>query len=223
MAKRSYGQFCPVARALDAVGERWTLLVVRELLFGQKRYTDLLNGLPGIGPQVLAARLKHLQGVGLVQKSILPPPAASTVYELTPLGRQLEPAMSGLASFGMNFVGDPSEDGDIRLAGFFAAAMAPGARQAARGITETYEFRVDDEVVHFRVDDGSVEVQGGAAVRPDLVVTCDLHTFLALASGKLSLADARAAGRIETDGNPEAARRSAAILGAAAAGPAGDT
>src|SRR5256885_12943843 len=103
MAKRSYDQFCPIARALDFVGERWTLLVVRELLFGPKRYTDLLAGLPGINANVLSTRLKDLQAAELVERTTMPPPAASTVYQLTELGRGLEPAVVGLAQWGLNF------------------------------------------------------------------------------------------------------------------------
>src|SRR5437764_14929606 len=102
MTRRTDGQECPLAWALDVLGDRWTLLVTRELMFGQKRYTDLLDGLPGIGPQVLAARLKHLQSAGLVQKSQLPPPAASTLYELTVMGRGLEGGVMGLANWGLD-------------------------------------------------------------------------------------------------------------------------
>src|SRR5262252_5679614 len=90
---RSYNQYCAVARGLDVIGERWTLLIIRDLLVGPKRYKDLLDGLPGIGTNLLAARLRELEKKGIVRRTVLPPPAASTVYELTETGQALEPAM----------------------------------------------------------------------------------------------------------------------------------
>ena len=107
---RRYDQYCPVACTLSLVGERWALLVVRELLHGPKRYTDLLEHLPGIGTNILAARLKELEAAGLVEKRKLPPPAASTVYELTPSGRELRPVLYELARFGARLLGPPPLD-----------------------------------------------------------------------------------------------------------------
>jgi DNA-binding HxlR family transcriptional regulator/putative sterol carrier protein len=213
MAIRSYEPFCPVARALDLLGERWTLLIVRELLFGQKRYTDLLEGLPGIGPQVLAARLKHLQEAGIARKTRLPPPAASTVYELTELGHQLEDAVGGLARFGLNFVGEGENDAPRRIAGFLAAASPPEGREAARGVKETYEFRVDDEVFHVRVDDGDVQIREGPAADPDFTWTGDFMTFVAIGRRRLDPREAVAAGKAKVEGDPAAARRSLEIFG----------
>jgi DNA-binding HxlR family transcriptional regulator len=212
MAKRSYNQFCPIARALDVLGERWTLLVVRELLFGQKRYTDLLEGLPGIGPQVLAARLKHLQEVGIVRKTVLPPPAASTVYELTELGRELEEAVGGLARFGLHFVGEPGSDTPKRIAGFLAAGR-PQAPEVARGVKETYEFRVDDEVFHVRVDDGDVQIREGAASDPDFVWVGDFTTLVRLGRRELDPGEAIASGKVQVEGDPDAGRRCLEIFG----------
>ena len=104
---RRYDQYCPVACTLSLVGERWALLVVRELLHGPKRYTDLLDHLPGIGTNILAARLKELEAGGIVEKRKLPPPAASTVYELTPTGRELRPVLYELARYGARLMGPP--------------------------------------------------------------------------------------------------------------------
>ena len=114
MSKR-YDQYCPIACSLSLVGERWTLLVVRELMYGPKRYTDLAEHLPGIGTNILAARLKELEASGLVEKKRLPPPAASTVYELTATGRELRPVLHELARFGARLMGPPPLD-----------ALAPG-------------------------------------------------------------------------------------------------
>ena len=109
MSKR-YDQYCPIACSLGLVGERWTLLVVRELMHGPKRYTDLVDGLHGIGTNILAARLKELEAAGLVERRKLPPPAASTVYELTPTGQELRPVLHELARFGARLIGPPPLD-----------------------------------------------------------------------------------------------------------------
>jgi DNA-binding HxlR family transcriptional regulator len=104
---KRYDQYCPIACSLGLVGERWTLLVVRELMHGPKRYTDLVDGLPGIGTNILAARLKELEAAGLVERRKLPPPAASSVYELTPTGQGLRPVLHELARFGARLMGPP--------------------------------------------------------------------------------------------------------------------
>jgi DNA-binding HxlR family transcriptional regulator len=107
---KGYDQYCPIAYSLGMVGERWTLLVVRELYYGPKRYTDLVDNLPGIGTNILAARLKELEASGLVEKRRMPPPAASMVYELTENGRLLRPVLHELARFGARLIGPPPED-----------------------------------------------------------------------------------------------------------------
>lgn len=107
---KRYDQYCPIACSLGLIGERWTLLVVRELMHGPKRYTDLVDGLNGIGTNILAARLKALETAGLVERRKLPPPAASNVYELTPTGQQLRPVLHELARFGARLMGPPPLD-----------------------------------------------------------------------------------------------------------------
>src|SRR2546428_8658267 len=105
--KRSYDQWCACARALDIVGERWTLLLVRDLLLGPKRYKDLLAGLPGIGTNLLAQRLRELEEQGVLERVVLPAPAGATVYRLTPRSAGLEPAVLALAGSGSQFLGTP--------------------------------------------------------------------------------------------------------------------
>ena len=105
--KRSYGQWCGIARALDIVGERWSLLIVRNLLVGPKRYRDLLDGLPGIGTNLLARRLRDLEGYGVVERAKLPAPASATVYQLTRKGLELEPVVLALGSWGWEYLGEP--------------------------------------------------------------------------------------------------------------------
>jgi DNA-binding HxlR family transcriptional regulator len=216
MAKRTYAQFCPAARALDFVGERWTLLIVRELLFSGRRYTDLMNALPGVGPNVLAERLRALEESGLVVKRRLPPPAASTVYELTELGRELEPVFRALFIWGLNLhqpaAGESREIGWL-LDGIRAMPPSP----LAVGVRESYEFRIGTDVVHVDVANGEIAAGEGSAKDPALVVTADLMTFLAVARGSVSAEEAVTVGRMKVEGDPEPAARCAAIFSTAPA------
>jgi DNA-binding HxlR family transcriptional regulator len=205
MAKR-YDQFCPVAHGLSMVGERWALLVVRELLKGPRRYTDLVAGLPGIGTNVLATRLRELEAGGVVDKRRLPPPAASTVYELTPYGRGLEEAVHAIGRWGARSLGPPPEgeplDPEWGL-NAFPALLYP---ERARGLTETTVIAVDDTVFTVRLDDGCLMVEiGEAAEDADLVARTDIATMFELASGDLAAEDAVAAGRVEIEAGDTAA------------------
>jgi DNA-binding HxlR family transcriptional regulator/putative sterol carrier protein len=212
MAKRSYNQYCGLARALDIVGERWMPLVIRELLFGPKRFTDLVDGLPGIGANLLAARLKDLQATGLVQRRKLPPPAGSTVYELTELGRGLEPAMVALTRWGMNFLGPPTPEDRLDPAWYLNALRCVFHPERAQGVNETYEFHVDEDVFHARVDDGTLDVRAGPAADPAVIVTSDLQTLVAVGIGELTPEQAIETGKATVEGDLEAARRAASIL-----------
>jgi DNA-binding HxlR family transcriptional regulator len=164
MAKR-YEQYCPMAHALDLVGDRWTLLVVRELMHGPKRYTDLVEHLHGIGTNILAARLRDLEANGIVARRTLPPPAASKVYELTDYGRGLKSAMRELAMWGARSLGPPTA-GDELFEGWLASAMdiamapvAPPGRFEFRAGSETASL-VDGEVLDGPIDDPGVVVEG---------------------------------------------------------------
>jgi DNA-binding HxlR family transcriptional regulator len=213
MSKRSYNQYCAMARALDTLGERWTLLVIRELLSGPKRFKDLLEGLPGIGTNLLAARLKNLEGEGLLCRVTLPPPAGSTVYELTERGREIEPVLTGLVRWGLRLLDAPRPGDVFRPVWALQAMKATFRSEAARGVWETYEFRVGEDVFHIQVEDGSPEPRCGAAWRPGLIVTTDADTFLALVSGQLGLEEAAESERVETQGNPDALVRCREIFG----------
>jgi DNA-binding HxlR family transcriptional regulator len=164
MVKR-YEQYCPMAHALDLVGDRWALLVIRELMHGPKRYTDLVDHLHGIGTNILAARLRDLERNGVVTRRTLPPPAASKVYELTDYGRELRPAMRELALWGARSLGPPT-DKDELFAGWLANAMdivmaplAPPGRFEFRASPEIAAL-VDGEVVAGPIDDPDVIVEG---------------------------------------------------------------
>ena len=171
---KRYDQYCPIACSLGLVGERWTLLVVRELMHGPKRYTDLVDGLHGIGTNILAARLKELEAAGLVERRKLPPPAASTVYELTPTGRELRPVLHELARFGARLMGPPPLDAlnpgwlvdalDLSL-----SPISPTGRLAFR-IGDEEASLVDGVVRPGLVDDPDVFVESDAIGFYHLVV-----------------------------------------------------
>jgi DNA-binding HxlR family transcriptional regulator len=171
---KRYDQYCPIACSLGLVGERWTLLVVRELMHGPKRYTDLVDGLHGIGTNILAARLKELEAAGLVERRKLPPPAASTVYELTPTGRELRPVLHELARFGARLMGPPPLDAlnpgwlvdalDLSL-----SPISPTGRLAFR-IGEEEASLVDGVVRPGLVEDPDVFVESDAIGFYHLVV-----------------------------------------------------
>jgi DNA-binding HxlR family transcriptional regulator len=166
---KSYRQYCPVAHALDTVGERWSLLVVRELIHGPRRYTDLLDRLEGCGTNILAARLRHLEAAGVVQKRKLPPPAASTVYELTAYGAELRSALRELAWWGARSLGPPSEaDLDTGWLGGALETIGPPPADAP-----TIEFRIGGETAGWAEGD----VVHGSLPEPDLVVEGDPAGF----------------------------------------------
>lgn len=214
MSKRSYNQYCAVARAMDILGERWTLLIVRELLPGPKRFKDLLEGLPGIGTNLLTARLKDLEGYGVVRRTTLPPPAATRVYELTDLGRSLEPVVMGLARWGLEFLGASRREEDRQPAWAMVALRSVLKAEATAETRESYEFRVDDEVFHVRFEDGETEVRQGSAADPALVVRSDTQTLLAVAAGRAEPAEAVASGAIGMEGDRDARERCMKMLGA---------
>ncbi len=204
MSRRSYDQYCTVARALDVVGERWTLLLVRELLTGPKRFKDLLGGLPGIGTNLLTGRLKALEEEGILRKTTLPPPAGSKVYELTELGRALEPVVVELSRWGSRLLGTPRGEDDLRPAWAAVALRSVFDAEAVRSSKETYEFRIDGEVFHVRVEKGGVEArQGTAADDPDLVAAGATEALIAIAAGRMRPEEAVEAGSIWVEGSRE--------------------
>jgi DNA-binding HxlR family transcriptional regulator/putative sterol carrier protein len=217
MSRRTYDQYCAVARALDVVGERWTLLVVRELLTGPKRFKDLLDGLPGIGTTLLTARLKDLEGHGIVRRATLPPPAGSKVYELTDLGRSLEEVVMALSRWGLNLLGAPRQVDDLQPTWAMVALQSSLQPEAASGPRETYEFRVDGELFQVRVEGGEAEARRGSAADPDLIVSGDTETLLSIAAGRLAPAEAVDTGAIRVEGDRQALARCLAMLGASRA------
>ncbi|MEV6751083.1 winged helix-turn-helix transcriptional regulator [Streptomyces sp. NPDC051214] len=211
---RSYDQSCPAARALDVVGGRWSLLIVRELLLGPRRYTDLVAGLPGIGPDVLAERLRALRDADVISQAKLPPPASSTVYELTELGAAMRPVLDELTRWGMRLPAASRPGDTFRLSWVLGCLRASFRPEQAGGLRETYEFRVDGDTFHLRVDDGVLDIRNGAATDPVCSITTDLGTFLAVGARLVDIEDAVARGLARLEGERTAAARVIDILGA---------
>ena len=166
---RNYGDRCGVARALDLVGERWALLVVRELLLGPKRFTDLRAGLPQVGPDMLAQRLRELEGAGIVTRRTLDPPASARVYELTERGAQLEPVILELGRFGSTA---PSPDGDPTF-GPDALALALKTLYEPGGPATTVALRLGGQDFRVRTGDGPLELGRGTTDAPDATIKAE--------------------------------------------------
>jgi DNA-binding HxlR family transcriptional regulator len=163
VANRTYHDRCGIGRALDAVGDRWALLVVRELLLGPKRFTDLRTGLPRVSPDVLAQRLRELEDHGVVRRDHLPPPAASRVYELTERGRELQPVILELGRWGSR---EPASDGPLGPDAAVIALMTMFGGE----LEGTYELRLDGQLFTLHAGNGRLDATRGAAVDPDAVI-----------------------------------------------------
>jgi DNA-binding HxlR family transcriptional regulator/putative sterol carrier protein len=220
---RSYREMCPVARSLDVLGERWTLLIVRELLLGPKRFKDLLAVLPAMGTNRLAARLNALHDAGVLAKRVLPAPAGAHVYELTDYGERLRPVIYGLGAWGWELpVGGDARQLIVRAELIALGLSAASPAQLSAELDETYEFHVTAERFHVDVAHGAVTVRSGPApARADLIVECDLPTFFELASGAITPSRALRLGRASVSGGSTLFTRAFKLLSYkhAAAGP----
>jgi DNA-binding HxlR family transcriptional regulator len=197
MTARSYGEYCPVARTLELVGERWTLLLVRELLLGPMRFTDLHGALAGIPRNLLAERLRDLEAHGLVARRELPPPAARTVYELTDTGRGLMPAIAELARWGLTHLDPPAPDEPVSPAMAVLAGLAAHVRPQAAGTGDaSYRLDVDGRVFTLSFTGGRFALGPATAIAPELAVTASASTLLRLRLGAESVSDAVTAGRM---------------------------
>jgi DNA-binding HxlR family transcriptional regulator len=203
---RSYTDLCGIARALDVVGERWALLVVRELLLGPKRFTDLRAGLPHVSPDVLAQRLRELEGAGLVSRRTLAPPAGSRVYELTARGRQLEPVLIELGRWGSR-APFPAGDATIGPDSLILALETLFSPAAAGGLSGSYVLRLSGQEFLARLEDGVLELTRGSAENPDAMLHTDPETMAALLWQGRRLPEARRAGDVTVEGNTRSAAR----------------
>ena len=206
-ARKTYAQYCPVARALDVVGERWTLLIVRDLLMGPKRYTDLREGLPGIATDILTARLRTLEHAGFVRRRELPRPAPATVYELTEDALQLRHAILALGRVAMPTLGGPEAGEDVRPERTVLGLRISFRRDDFAELTETYELTIDGEPFTVDVGAGTVDTRPGTASSPAMRLRTDADTFIALLTGELAPAVALADDRAALEGEREALER----------------
>ncbi len=216
---RSYDEYCAIAKSLDVVGDRWTLLIVRELaLRGACRYTDLRNGLPGIATNLLAERLRELEHAGVVAREDAPPPIATTLFRLTPRGEQLRPVLDDLFRWGLPLMTEQKPSDAVRshwLAGALEAMLIDRQPDAS---PVTVELRTGDQPIVIETRDGTVHTRVGPGEHPDATLIGPARPIMGLLLGLLEASEAKANG-IECQGDPTILDR----LGAQAtlAGPPG--
>ena len=208
---RTYGDGCGIAHALDLIGERWALLVVRELLLGPKRFTDLRDGLPNASPNVLAQRLRDLEEGTIVRRRKLPPPASSWIYELTDWGHELKPIVISLGKWALHSPSFPDEapvgtDSIILALGTFFDAEAAGDLRAR------YELRLGEHTFDVHIADGAIALERGSVADPDAVIETDSTTLSAVLWNGRDLADALREGDISVVGDQRAFTRFAELF-----------
>jgi len=204
---RSYGQYCSVAKALDVVGDRWTLLIIRELLLqGPCRYTDLRNGLPGIATNLLAGRLSELEGAGLVRREEAAPPVATTLFRLTEAGAGLEPALEALGAWGLRYMAEPAEGDEFRSHWFTFPVELFLHDAEPDGLPLSIELRPGGRPAVVEVSGGEVHTRLGSATSPDLILEGGPRIILGLLGAFLSPAQAQELGLLIT-GDPALLRR----------------
>jgi DNA-binding HxlR family transcriptional regulator len=181
--ERSYNQYCGVARALDLVGERWALLIVRELVLGPKRFTDLREGLPGVATNVLSNRLRQLERDGIVGRRRLPPPAPVQVYELTDYGRELVPVMLALGRWGASTMGPRTTAQSIRSEWLAVALKAFFDPESATGLSAVIGLDLDGALFTLHVDDGRLEITASDGVPVDLSIVSDAELLIQFLAG----------------------------------------
>jgi len=200
VSRKSYQQFCGLARSLDVIGERWTLLVIRELMFGPRRFVDVLEALPGIGSNTLTTRLRSLEEDGLITRETLPPPAASTVYRLTEAGQELEPVVIALGRWGMRRM-EAGNAGNVFRPEWLLFGLKALVEPGGAGLPECdYQFHIDNSPILLRVRDGKVDVTATVSPAPDVTLETDGETIKEIGLGTLTPMQAVQAGRIKVDG-----------------------
>jgi DNA-binding HxlR family transcriptional regulator len=206
VGRRRYDEGCAVSHALDLIGERWALLIVRELLLGPKRFTDLRAGMPGASPDVLAQRLRELKDAGVVRQTALPPPAGSKVYELTHWGMELEPLVTHLGRWGSRSPSlDPNAERSIdSLVLSLRALFDP---RAAKGFAATIGIRMGQNEFSAEVADGQLHLSRGKADRPTATLDTEPQTLAALLYAGHTLKDALRTGELAVTGETAAVTR----------------
>ncbi len=217
---RSYAQLCGIATALDVIGDRWAPLVVRDLLLGPLRFGDLAEGLPGIGTNTLAARLKHLEAFGVVHRRLLPLPDRGTVYELTAYGRELEPILLALGRWGTKSMGRLPPDVASRSRWLVAAMLAFHDESQRIDRPTTWELRLTDGAFTARAADTSLAVTAGPYDDADLVIITEDDNLHRLLTRQLTPAEAVATGAVILHGDESALPRLVGLFAFPALDPA---
>jgi DNA-binding HxlR family transcriptional regulator len=199
MGRREYGQFCGLARALELVGERWALLIIRDLLVGPRRFTDLHRGLPRIPTNVLAARLREMEDGGVVRRRLASRRPSGVVYELTEYGRALDAVVLKLGRWGASSLGEPREDEIVTGDSLVMALRSTFDPTAAKRLRATFELHVGEIVIHARVREGRVEVGEGSIPNADVRIEAGLE-LRAVMAGEISVAEARRRGALRAKG-----------------------
>jgi DNA-binding HxlR family transcriptional regulator len=200
--KRSYREYCAIARSLDLLGQRWTLLIVRDLFLGPRRYSDLLEGLPGIATDILTARLRTLEAEGLVRRRELPPPGRTTVYELTDSGRRLGPVIRALGEVGMELLGTPRPEEPVNAGPVVMSLMLSFHAADFPNLVETYGLEVDGREFGVTIDRGAARSARGAPPDPAVTLRTDARTLVLLLRG-----EPVPPGAVEVEGDPAALER----------------
>ena len=211
--KRDYGQFCGLAAGLNVIGERWTLLIVRELLISPVRFNELIENLPGMGPNLLAERLRVLTEEGVIEQLPVPGDGRGKRYRLSALGEQLRGPLLDLAKWGMQFLAENDRGGEVRAEWGFLAVQAMVLDDRIPEIDESYEFHVGDEVFGVEVRERAVKFLRGGVEDPSLTITSDAETFVRIGARMITPFDALATGDIKIEGSAEAVHRCTRMLG----------
>jgi DNA-binding HxlR family transcriptional regulator/putative sterol carrier protein len=204
-AKQSIVDGCAARHALDLVGDRWALLVVRELVLGPKRFTDVRAGLPGISPNVLTQRLEELERSGIVHRRKLPPPAAAWVYELTEWGLELEPVIQSLGRWAARSPFLPQ--GVLNVDSLILSFRTMFDARAAEGFDASIELRIGEERFHAELEGGRMTIVRGSAVRPDAIIEGESEALGMVAYGGVKFADALRAGELKVEGDRAVAKK----------------
>lgn len=205
---RRYDDPCGIARALDVVGERWALLVARELIFGPKRFVQLRDGLHGISPNVLSQRLRDLEEAGIVRRGVLDPPAGVAIYELTARGQALEPVLLELGHWGTQ---QPmTAHGELSVNALLVALKT--VFDPATAVHATFALRVDGDWFRVTVAGDSIDIARGRSERPAVTFDTDAATLRSVAFGREPISDAERDGRMTVDGDRLLAERFARMF-----------
>ena len=192
---RSYGQYCSIAKALDVVGDRWTLLIIRELLIrGACRYTDLRNGLPGIATNLLSDRIRELESAGLIRREDAPPPIATTLFHLTESGAELLPVLDAIGRWGVRYMIEPADSDEFRGHWFTFPVSFFLHDRDPDGPPVSIELRTASSPAVIEISGGSARTRLGTAPAPDLILQGEPHLILALLAGRLTAAEAAGRG-----------------------------